>query len=253
VQTVGEVLRNEREKKGLSVKEIEIATSIRSLYITAIEEGNYSIIPGEVYLKGFIRNYSNYLGLDGQEIMDLYRQNQLPVAPVNETITPKKKEPPSEQEQPTKRNTNGIKWMTVSLLFICVAGGAWWLLDSSKSIEEPKITKQVQPAPKTPAEPTPEKVPAPTTPSMPSVPVQSKPVVITAKYTEQCWTSVTADNKNIFEGIPKEGDTITWEAEQNVTIKAGNAGGVDITYNGQPAGKLGANGEVVVKTFLPKK
>jgi cytoskeletal protein RodZ len=245
VQTVGEILRSEREKKGLSVKEIEIATSIRTLYITAIEEGNYSIIPGEVYLKGFIRNYSNYLGLDGQRIVDLYRQNQLPVAPVNETITPKEND--SQLKQPTKKNNNFIKWMTVSLLVVCVVGGAWWLLDSPKPIQEPKATKQVQPTPTTPAQPIPEKVLTPATP------VQTKPVVIIAKYTEQCWTSVTADNKNIFEGTPKAGDTLTWEAEQNITIKVGNAGGVDIIYNGQSAGKIGANGEVLVKTFVAKK
>lgn len=245
MQTVGEILRSEREKKGLSVKEIEIATSIRTLYITSIEEGNYSIIPGEVYLKGFIRNYSNYLGLDGQQIVDLYRQNQLPVAPVNETIAPQKNE--SLSEKPTEKNTNFSKWMIVSLLVVVLVGGAWWLLDSPKPIQEPKTTKQVQPTPTTPVQPIPPKT------LTPSTPIQTKPVVIIAKYTDQCWTSVTADNKSIFEGTPKAGDTLTWEAEQNVTIKVGNAGGIDIIYNGQSMGQLGSKGEVFIKSFVAKQ
>lgn len=245
MQTVGEILRSEREKKGLSIKEIEIATSIRTLYITAIEEGNYSIIPGEVYLKGFIRNYANYLGLDGQQIVDLYRQNQLPVAPVNEFIATDKNESPPEKT--TRKSKKTANWVTVSLLVVCIAGGAWWLLDSPKPIEEPKQTKQLQPTPTTPVQPIPEKV------LTPSTPVQTKPVVIIAKYTDQCWTSVTADNKIIFEGTPKAGDTLTWTAEHNITVKVGNAGGVDIVYNGQSAGKLGAKGEVLVKTFAAKQ
>ena len=86
-----------------------------------------------------------------------------------------------------------------------------------------------------------------------TTPAQSKPVVITAKYTEQCWTSVTSDGKNIYEGTPQSGDTITWEAQKNISITAGNAGGIDIISNGQSVGKLGAKGEVVVKKFEAKQ
>jgi cytoskeletal protein RodZ len=246
VQTVGEILRSEREKKGLSVKEIEFATSIRTIYISAIEEGNYSIIPGEVYLKGFIRNYSNFLGLDGQQIVDLYRQSQNSINSTQELIPNVNK---SSEEQPIKKTNPSIniKRLTVSLLALCAIGGAsWWLFNTPESMQEPRVDTQVQPTPVIPSQAIKEQS------NIPSTPV-TKPVTIIAKYTDQCWTSVTADNKMIYEGTPQAGETLTWAAEQNITIKAGNAGGVDIVYNGQSLGKLGTKGEVIVKTFSASK
>lgn len=237
METVGELLRAEREKKGLSIKEIETAISIRALYINAIEEGNYTIVPGEVYLKGFIRNYANYLGLDGKEMVASYRLAQQPVVP-NIVDTPV--EPPMETR--TSTNNNSKKLLIISILAICVAGSAWWVLGNQTPAKEPLEAKQVQPAPV----PT---VPIATQP----VAVQNNPVVIVAKYTEKCWTSVVADGKQIYEGTPQNGETITWEAQKNLTITAGNASGIDITYNGQSMGKLGQKGEVLVKTYVAKQ
>lgn len=246
METVGELLRAEREKKGLSIKEIEAAISIRALYINAIEEGNYTIVPGEVYLKGFIRNYANYLGLNGQEIVASYRQEQAPVVP---EVVEAPAEPVARaktKHTTTSTNNNSKKLFIISLLVVCVAGSAWWLLGNQSPSKEPVETKQVQPL----QSPT---APIATQPTTPVAPVQSKPVVIIAKYTEQCWTSVVADGKQIYEGTPKSGETITWEAEKNITITAGNAGGMDITYNGQAVGKIGQKGEVLVKTYAAKQ
>jgi len=246
MQTVGELLRDERERKGLSIKEIENAISIRTLYINAIEEENYKIVPGEVYLKGFIRNYANYLGLNGQEMVNLYRQSQKPISPVTLTETPDNVEAlVKKTEQPHKNNRNYDRWLMISLLAVCVSGSAWWLLASPKVATAPEVQTQTNS--------TPVNQPLPTQSVAPTTPDQAKPVVITAKYTEQCWTSVTADGKNIYEGTPKSGDTITWEAQKSISITAGNAGGMDIIYNGQSVGSLGTKGEVVVKNFAAKQ
>jgi len=250
MQTVGELLRDEREKKGLSIKEIENAISIRSFYINAIEEGNYNLTPGEVYLKGFIRNYANYLGLNGQEMVNLYRQSQKPIPQVTIPVAPDIVETPSKKvESPTrtKNNNKSNKWVMISLISVCVAGSAWWLLASPKPATEPQANQQSQ-LPATPNQPLPSQSIVPAVP-----PVMTKPVVITAKFTEQCWTSVTADGKNIYEGTPQNGESITWEAQKNIAITAGNAGGIDIIFNGQSVGKLGAKGEVVAKNFVAKQ
>ena len=246
MQNLGELLRDEREKKGLSLKEIENAISIRTLYISAIEEGNYNIIPGEVYLKGFIRNYANYLGLNGQEMVDLYRRSQNPVAENLPVASDSVENPAIHAKQIT--NNNSAKWLIISMLSVCVVGLAWWLLASPKSATEPQVNTQAQTSPVTPIEPLPPKATQTTTPA-----AQTKPVVITATYTEQCWTSVTADGNFIYEGTPPVGDKITWEAQKNIVITTGNAGGVDIIANGQAIGKLGTKGEVVVKTFVAKQ
>ena len=250
MQTVGELLRDKREQKDLSIKDIENAISIRTLYINAIEEGNYKLVPGEVYLKGFIRNYANYLGLNGQEMVDLYRQSQKPIPPAtlievpeNVDEAPLKK---TERSNKNNNNSNNNKWLMISLVAVCVSGSAWWLLATPKLSTAPEVVQ-------TQGNPASTNQPLPAQSVVPTATTQTSPVVITAKYTEQCWTSVIADGKNIYEGTAQSGDTITWEAQKNISITAGNAGGMDIIYNGQSVGTMGTKGEVLVKKFVAKQ
>ncbi|MCX7779342.1 MAG: DUF4115 domain-containing protein [Negativicutes bacterium] len=260
MQTPGKILRDEREKKGLSIKDVEQATSIRSLYLTAIEEGNYRVVPGEVYLKGFIRNYGNFLGLDGQQLVDLYRQNQAGTSPAlasQPSAEPKitaaaTSAPPSpETKEPRKIAGPSSIWLVAVLVITAAAGAYWWYASSAQPT--PEQAKNAKPAPIAPAQPQSQQ-PAPQTQvAPPAPPVQTKPIVITAKFTDDCWVLVTADGKQIFEGIPKAGDALTWEAQQNITLKLGNAAAADIIYNGQPQAKLGGKGEVVEKSYLPKR
>lgn len=251
MQTVGEILRAEREKKGLSIKDIETATSIRALYINAIEEDNYTIVPGEVYLKGFIRNYANYLGLDGQQMVDIYRQNQPGANVSSQTATPARSKPkknePSPDNSPPKPAMGG-KWLIAGFLVLFAAGSLWWVTANNPSVPAP--IRETTPAPATPVQPAPQvQAPPDVTPTPPT---PGKPLVLTAKFTEECWTMVTADGKVIYEGIPKTGDTFNWEGQKSITIKVGNANGVDLVYNGQPVEKIGGKGDVVVKTFSAK-
>lgn len=270
LQTVGEVLRTEREKQGLSVKDIEKATSIRALYIQAIEDGNYSVLPGEVYLKGFIRNYASFLGINPQNMMELYRQNQSPQpaapqtpvaatpaapspaapSPAAPASAPSTSAPTRTDRKPEKSGGSSTKWVVIGLVVLLLGGGAWAAMEFlGQTPEQPKVPqtppKTAQPAP-APA-PTPTPAPAPATPQKP--PAQAKPIVVVAKFTAECWTQAFADGKEVYEGIPKVGETLTWNADKNLTIHVGNAAGIDLTYNGKPQGKLGGDGDVITKTF----
>lgn len=243
METIGSILRTEREKKGMSIKDIENATSIRSLYINAIEENDFKVIPGEVYLKGFIRNYASCLGLNPQEIMEIYRKAHA------EVLTPIETNEPSIEASPsTNVNSENIssetksslgKWLTIGLVTFSITGAIFWWFNSSPSTPiAPPLKEQTQ-----------NNVPPPkTAPANPPA-IATKPVSVTVKFTDNCWISVTADGKEIHEGTQKSGESFTWEAQNTLTIKAGNAGGVDITYNGRPMGKLGTKGEVALKTF----
>lgn len=71
--TIGEELRCERVRRELTFKDVEQELHIRAAYLEAIEEGNFKVIPGHVYTKGFIRNYGNFLGLDGQRLVLNYK------------------------------------------------------------------------------------------------------------------------------------------------------------------------------------
>lgn len=62
-KTVGTILREARLAKRLSLADAEKGTSIRSRYLEALERDEYDKTPGEVFMKGMIRNYGNFLGL----------------------------------------------------------------------------------------------------------------------------------------------------------------------------------------------
>lgn len=65
---VGETFRSKREQQGISLKEVESATSIRSNYLEAIEDGNVDNFLSTVYMYGFMRQYAVFLGLDVEQL-----------------------------------------------------------------------------------------------------------------------------------------------------------------------------------------
>ena len=69
---IGNSLREARIRQGLGYPEIELATKIRAKYIRALEEEDFSTLPADPYIRGFLRAYADYLGLDGQLYVDEY-------------------------------------------------------------------------------------------------------------------------------------------------------------------------------------
>ncbi|MBO8168984.1 MAG: helix-turn-helix domain-containing protein [Thermoanaerobacteraceae bacterium] len=75
MEKIGRVLKYQRQSLGISLREAEEGTKINLRYLHAIEEGNFQVIPGgRFYLKGFLKNYGNYLGLDGSALVEYYEQ-----------------------------------------------------------------------------------------------------------------------------------------------------------------------------------
>jgi cytoskeleton protein RodZ len=74
VKEIGRRLRAQREALGISLETAEEETKIRRKYLEALEAGRTADIPGEAYLKGFLRSYANFLGLDGQALVEEYKQ-----------------------------------------------------------------------------------------------------------------------------------------------------------------------------------
>jgi cytoskeletal protein RodZ len=69
LKQIGEMFRTKREEMNLSLKEVENATSIRMLYLQAIEEGRVGHFISNAYALGFIRQYANFLGLDSEKLL----------------------------------------------------------------------------------------------------------------------------------------------------------------------------------------
>jgi hypothetical protein len=69
---IGNSLREARYRQQLELSEVELATKIRSRYLQALEEESFDALPAQTYVKGFLRTYADYLGLDGQLYVDEY-------------------------------------------------------------------------------------------------------------------------------------------------------------------------------------
>ena len=252
---VGDILRREREKPGLTIADIEKGTSIRRLYIEHIERGNIAELPGLVYAKGFVRNYANFLHLDAESLVQQFaEENGSTSAPV-----------PSPAEAPSRRislsNVGDESLSQISIgserssyagifgklaagiivLVALVGGGAAVISAINSPAKEP-------PAP-------PVKAESPAAPAKADVSdtahgaVVADGVNVSVTLTERCWTEVSVDGKSVFEGIIEEGKTESWKGEESVVIRAGNAGALDVTFNGKKLGKFGENGEVLERRF----
>jgi cytoskeleton protein RodZ len=75
---VGTVLREARNRRKVELSEVEAATRIRFRFLRAIEDEEWDVLPGGVYTRGFIRTYASFLGLDGDRLVEDYRQSVEP-------------------------------------------------------------------------------------------------------------------------------------------------------------------------------
>jgi cytoskeletal protein RodZ len=74
---IGNSLREARMRQQLDWPQIELATKIRSKYLQALEDEQFGILPAQPYVKGFLRTYAEYLGLDGQLYVDEYSSRNI--------------------------------------------------------------------------------------------------------------------------------------------------------------------------------
>ena len=82
MESVGQKLRETREQHNFSLEQVARDTHISKQYLEALEEERFSTIPGETYIIGFLRNYAEYLSLNPEEIVTLYKNIQLQEQPL---------------------------------------------------------------------------------------------------------------------------------------------------------------------------
>lgn len=258
---IGKLLRERRETQGVSIKAVEESTSIRRLYLEAIENEDYDKLPELVYARGFVRNYADFLGLDGDDIAARFK----------EEIEPKPEEPENiEQEPPVKHQpavphdedrrvtfssgrdfkarTQGTSTLTkvltaAAVLVVAFVGGIYYYFGN-----DPKVTEKV-------SQPVPKQENAVIDVANPTASASGKVdgVEVVATFSNNCWTWVTSDGKDVFEGFVEKGQRFTWKGKTNVNVTLGNAGAVEIVRNGHSLGKAGKNGEVVEIRYTKDK
>lgn len=270
---VGDKLRAERERQNLTIKDIEKGTSIRSLYIENIEAGKYDQLPGEVYTKGFIRNYANFLQLDATALLHEYMEENHPDIAAQDSAlgTPTHVAPAEKPERAAvhfdatpmtsdlrqrvdhSHHRQNALVLVVLLAIIVIAGGVFFFFESASPdadqmrqvSQRTEQSKQTSPSPSSASQDK-NRVAAKKEESAKKA---SDGVEVTAKFTDRCWMEVKVDGKTVFEGMAEKGKTMNWKGTQHVVVTAGNAGAVQFTVNGKDMGKAGGMGEVVEKTF----
>src|SRR6266511_2924176 len=91
---IGNSLREARLRQGLDFPEIEQGTKIRAKYLRALEDEQFEVLPAQTYVKGFLRSYAEYLGLDGQLYVDEYN-SRFVVGEEESPARPRRSAPPS--------------------------------------------------------------------------------------------------------------------------------------------------------------
>lgn len=260
----GETLRIERERQKLTIQDIEQGTSIRAVYIEALENGEYDKLPGAVYAKGFVKNYANFLNLDADKLAKDFAaelspptQEEIDAETLNAEEKVVEEDKKAEKLKITELHSPNVKvhdsdsssssstMIIAAVLLIAIfAGGVWYYLKNSAE-NVANVTPPVQTEVNKPAENN-QQNPA-TNPVSAAVPQDG--VNIQAKFNGECWTRVFVDGVYAYEGVPAAGEVMNWHGVEGVTIRVGNAAGVEVSMNGQNYGTLGGIGEVLERTF----
>ncbi|MCH4157019.1 MAG: DUF4115 domain-containing protein [Acidaminococcaceae bacterium] len=282
---IGKTLREAREAKGLTLIQVSDATRISKAYLQAVEEDAYQKIPGEVFVKGVLRGYGNFLGLDGTKLVEQYKILAQGMRPeeaasfkireaTNVKITPTFK--PNEDAPQSSKNSllMGLLVLVVLLVAVC----AYYFMIVAKpagTVPAPVTGTQPAvsaPAAQLPAAPTPaapagaNTAPKQAGPSQPASPAQpavnatqpqtAAPAAATPNGTVAvnvdckgiCWLQVFDGEKKIFEGTLGKGEKNTFTSTNKLRIVYGNIKDVAITVNGQAEAPLKTN-EVVTRTY----
>lgn len=236
----GETLRQAREMANLTLEQVEDETKIRKYYLNALEEENFSALPARAYATGFVRKYSEFLGLNPDEMARSFRElssGRMPEDEETRTIVAPKEESMMGRF-PMRNIAAGIIFLIVALW----AGNYLANYISQRSASNNPSTQQPAVSEKN------HKTTKPSTPSTPA-PTKVSELKLSMKAAGDCWYLVTLDQGNPEEGIIKAGEEKTFTASNSLHVKLGNAGAVAVNLNGKDYGKLGGPGEVISRDF----
>ena len=221
-EKVGEILRRARETRQLGLEEIAKRTKISQRFLGAIENGKYGILPADVFVRGFIRSYGQILGLDPEEMVELYKQERGIATQMQE-------------EEPGKPLPLFILWLAAAagvLLVGAVLTFIFWPREAAPAAPAPPILPvRAKPAPD---------LPRPVSP-----PAAAALDAIDLLFSRHCWVLIKVDGVKAFEGFKESGDQLKYEIRESFYLKVGDAGAVLVTHAGKPYPKLGDDGQPV--------
>ena len=268
---IGPLLEKKRLEKGLSLKEAEQATKIRTRYLKGLEREDPTALPDPVYARGFLKTYANFLGLDGEQLSREFRDHR---APRRERYLDYERPQRGEFDQPIinpggvddaeRRRMSGATIFTIVLavLVLAVVIGALYYVGSrstgnipNNAPEEELVVEQeaeddslreepaAGPESKTGAE---DRADGASNEGSEAVQVTVRVVGVPTGLT------VLTDGTVASDQFAQPGFSQTFEARRTVTISTANAGAVEVEVDGQNKGRLGQLGKPLTRDFTPQ-
>lgn len=275
---IGQLLRQTREAKNLSLADVEAQIRIRRRYLAALEAGDWSELPNEVVARGFLQTYARFLEIDPATLAALEGR---PAPPPNAPTPPPPAPPPAYQpialdlfDDSTRRvrlyrrllRLGLFGLVAVAIGFALVRWGVPFVLESNGESVAPTATLPPAGTPAPPpviivgeatptptplplglpavaATPTPTPTPATPTPTPTATPISQ--IVVSVGVGQRAWLRVLADEQVVFEGIAEAGFAREFTAARTLQLRTGNAGGVTLVVNGQTLPALGEVGAIV--------
>ena len=236
-QRIGETLRAARLAKGVSLEEAAAATRIRRSALQALESDEYEALPASVYTRGFLVNYTRYLGLHPAEIVEEFDRQQRQLSEPEVSATSQE-----ESGRQSSLFTSKILWTIIFLIVVGIILNFVYqeFLSAGPAPAPTEVAVAPTSAPTVPVEPTPLPThpPAPTpTAILSPTPIPISGVNVTLRATsQQVWIGVTVDGTSVYAGtIGPETDQgtepLSWSGEESIAILFGRTGGVELTLN----------------------
>jgi transcriptional regulator with XRE-family HTH domain len=203
---LGEFLRRERELRHISLDEVAERTKISRRYLEAIEDERYDRLPGETFVRGFIRSYAQSVGLDPEDTLIIYNQ-----ARMGQEVPPLR----TEHSSPARRAWNGRSLLWLLMVGMVIVGVV--LVSVVSFIEGPSLLGGV-PAPR----------PGTTTTS-----IVSLPLMLTVIADSDTWLRVMSDAQESQDMLLSAGQSTKWIARERFILSIGNARAARLKLNGR--------------------
>lgn len=262
IETLGPRLKDRRKELNLTIEEVVEKTKLHPGRIREIEEGNLDKI-SPAYIKGFIRIYASFLGVDIGNVLDeipslnvqkkseaVRKKPQIKLAvPQIKSAVPQKKEDKDNKVQPRFNKVIGFSFLAVIILWGVIVFGKFAVQKIQSAVKNYSAVKNKKPVKEIKKTPAP-KVNLPKVSSKPKsadgIASQEITAALTAK--RNCFLRVKVDGKLLFEGILRKGIVETWKGKKEIEFKMSDGSAVYLEVNGKPVPSLTAMNKPV-KSF----
>jgi cytoskeletal protein RodZ len=247
----GGKLRQARERRGISLRQIAASTKISAAALEALERNDISKLPGGIFSRAFVRAYAVEVGLDPddtvKEFLDRFNQEPPPTAESAATVPEEETEFEHKQQMAALALKIALVGIPVLILIL------YFSLRNRSAVQaegEPArnvTTPADTPGPAAPATPTPTP-PAATAVTPPPVPGQLK---LDIHPTGECWVALTVDGRKLFARVMQRGERETHSVQREAIVEIGDAGAFAFAINGRDGKSLGDVGQVKTLKLTP--